>query len=586
MEYKKFKLSILSLALTIAIPCTLAATPVDISHKGVPYLQTFLVKPGFTGANKSTIEENKRGVDFNHTMHMRAHQTYAGFPVWGGDIAVHIRGGVAAAKGFSGAMTSANKENTSMNGTLYQDLDKDLQAAPAYMFGTAQAKLALGQAINFYQQALGTKFDVEDHKKNLIVYVDDQHKAHWAFYVSLYGKQQGGLPTIPTYIMDALTFKVYKHWNDIKLKGLSNVKGGGFGGNLKVGKLIYDGDEKNAHRPALDIQRNNKEKMCYLQNKDVILYNFKNLKIVQFSCIKPDAQHNNIYWNGDFDYVNGGYSPSNDALYSAKVIKDLYESWYQIPVLAKYEAPMPIVMVMHTSELMQNGFPEQAIWDPWHQIMFFGDGKDFFYPLTSIDVPAHEISHGFTSQHSDLNIGNSQSGGLNEAFSDMAAQAAEFFLHGKADWKIGGDITKKEGIAFRYLDVPSKNCYGVDDPGEGCSLDNMTQYNNYLKKHEKDPLIIKIYDKNRISIISTYEPEVHDSAGIYDRAFYLIANSPGWDIRKAFDVMVQANRFYWTQNTTFEQAACGVIQATKDYKYDLTAITKAFEKVEIDISKC
>lgn len=583
MDNKKFKLNILSLALTVAIPCTFAATPIDISHQGVSYLQTFLVKPGFTGANKNAIEETKRGIDFNHTMHLRAQQTYAGFPVWGSHIAVHIHKGGSVAKGFSGAMASANPANTNMNGTLYQDLDKDLRVAPAYIFETAQAKKALEQAINLYQKALGTKFDVKEQKEKLMVYVDKEQKAHWAFYISLYGEQLG-FPTIPTFIMDAVNFKVYKHWNDVKLKGLSNVKGGGFGGNMKVGKYVYDGDAKSQHLPALDIQRDNKAQICYLQNKDAVVINFKNLKIDQFSCVKQDPQHNNLYWNGDFDTVNGGYSPSNDALYAAKVVKDLYETWYKIPVLAQYEAPMPIVMFMHTSEALP-GFPDQAMWDPWHEVMFFGDGKDKFYPLTSIDVPAHEISHGFTTQHSDLSIGDPQSGGLNEAFSDMAAQAAQYFVNGKADWKIAANITKKKDAALRYLDLPSKNCKGKD-PMERCSLDNMTQYNNYVKKHVDDPIIFAILKNQVILLSDTREPDVHHSAGIYDRAFYLIANSSGWNIRKAFDVMVQANRFYWTQDTNFEQAACGVLQATQDFKYDLKTVLKAFEKVEIDTSKC
>jgi len=29
--------------------------------------------------------------------------------------------------------------------------------------------------------------------------------------------------------------------------------------------------------------------------------------------------------------------------------------------------------------------------------MYFGDGKNTFYPLVSLDVIAHEVSHGFTN---------------------------------------------------------------------------------------------------------------------------------------------------------------------------------------------
>lgn len=591
MEYKKFKLNVLTLAISVVIPVSsFAATPIDISHKGTSYLQSFLGKPGFTSANKNTLQELKRGVDFNHTMHVRAQQTYAGYPVWGSDILVHVVEGNPKAAGITGVVASANQAQTKMNGTLFQELDNDLRGTPAYVFTEAQAKLAFDRAVNLYQKEIGTQFEVVDHKKQLLVYVDEHNKAHFAFHVSIYGKNISGFPTIPTYILDASTFQVYKYWNEIKAAGLSNVKGGGFGGNLKMGKLIYDGETKAGHLPVLDIQRNNKTKTCYLLNKDAMIFNFKNGKLVEFNCIKPDEKHNNLYWNGDFDFVNGGYSPSNDALYSAKMVKDLYETWYHLPVLMKYEAAMPITMIMHTSETMRGGFPDQAVWDTWNQVMFFGDGRNVFYPLTSIDVTAHEISHGFTSQNSNLTNSEAESGALNEAFSDMAGQAIQYFVRGKADWKIGADITKRQDIAFRYFDLPSRNCYGIKEPGEGCSIDNMTQFNNYLKKHEKDvpeKVELQLGDvKYEIIVRDTRKPEVHNGCGIYDRVFYNIANSEGWNIKKAFDVMVQANRFYWTKNTTFKQAACGVIEATKDYKYDVATVTKAFSIVEIDVSDC
>ncbi len=59
---------------------------------------------------------------------------------------------------------------------------------------------------------------------------------------------------------------------------------------------------------------------------------------------------------------------------------------------------------------------ENAYWDGYG--LLFGDGKNVFYPLTSLDVTAHEVAHGMTAYTSAL-IYADQSGGLNEAFSDM-----------------------------------------------------------------------------------------------------------------------------------------------------------------------
>src|SRR4029079_4516028 len=128
-----------------------------------------------------------------------------------------------------------------------------------------------------------------------------------------------------------------------------------------------------------------------------------------------DEQHNKLYWDADLHTVNGGYSPDNDALFGGAVIKNMYQQWYGVPVLKENGKPMMLVMVVHNPI-------DNAFWDG--KKMTFGDGVRMFYPLTSLGVAAHEISHGFTEQHSNLTY-YGQSGGMNEAYSDMAAQAAE-----------------------------------------------------------------------------------------------------------------------------------------------------------------
>ena len=60
--------------------------------------------------------------------------------------------------------------------------------------------------------------------------------------------------------------------------------------------------------------------------------------------------------------------------------------------------------------------------------MTFGDGASTFYPLVSLDVASHEVSHGFTSQNSNLTY-SGQSGGINEAYSDMASAKASLRQH-------------------------------------------------------------------------------------------------------------------------------------------------------------
>ncbi|MFZ2314036.1 MAG: M4 family metallopeptidase [Gammaproteobacteria bacterium] len=137
-----------------------------------------------------------------------------------------------------------------------------------------------------------------------------------------------------------------------------------------------------------------------------------------------------------------------------------------------------------------------------------------------------------------------------ESFSDMAAVATENYISGKNKWEIGREIKKDEG-ALRYLDNPRK---------DGRSIDNYKDFD---------------------------DTEGHGAAGITNKAFYLLATSKGWTVRKAFNVMVKANMNYWTSSTkTFNEAACGVVAATKDYGYNVADVRVAFAKVGIDTDNC
>jgi hypothetical protein len=78
--------------------------------------------------------------------------------------------------------------------------------------------------------------------------------------------------------------------------------------------------------------------------------------------------------------------------------------------------------------------------------------------------------------------------------------------------------------------------------------------------------------------------DVHYSSGVYNKAFYLLATTSGWDTRKAFDVFVRANQHYWTPSTDFTDGAYGVRDAASDLGYSTAAVEAAFAAVGIDMS--
>jgi len=355
------------------------------------------------------------------------------------------------------------------------------------------------------------------------------------------------IPKRPSAIVDAKTLKPFVSWNGIKTLR-HDAKGMGYGGNELVGEFGY-----GKTFPLLDISRDDASENCYLENTDTKVVDMEggywsDNNPMEFAC--KTAVSENTYLTGHdadgYDKINGAYSPTNDALYDGYVIKNMYKDWYGVSVLNNSDgSPMQLVMRVHYGSYYENAF-----WDGSQ--MTFGDGQSFFYPLVSLGVGAHEISHGFTEQNSGLAY-YAQSGGMNESFSDMAAMAAEHYSTGEATWLIGGDIVKPgSGMeALRYMETPSK---------DGMSIDSADDYYSGL--------------------------DVHYSSGVYNRLYFLIAHSEGMDARKAFDVMVKANQDYWTPNATFESGACGVISAASDLGYSVDNVKTALNTVGITGEEC
>jgi hypothetical protein len=179
--------------------------------------------------------------------------------------------------------------------------------------------------------------------------------------------------------------------------------------------------------------------------------------------------------------------------------------------------------------------------------MSFGDGAGTFYPLVSVDVAGHEVSHGYTEQHSNLTY-SGQSGGMNEAYSDMGGEATEFYWKGTNDFLVGPEVFKGTG-ALRYMCNPRQ---------DGRSIDNASQYSSGL--------------------------DVHYSSGVYNKAFCTLAKTAGWDTAKAFKVFARANALYWTPSSTFNSGACGVESAATDLGLAKANVTAAFAAVGVGCS--
>ncbi len=186
-----------------------------------------------------------------------------------------------------------------------------------------------------------------------------------------------------------------------------------------------------------------------------------------------------------------------------------------------------------------------AYWDGVEKTITYGngDGKEFG-PLVSIDVVAHEFTHGLIDHTADL-IYQGESGALNESFADVFAAMVERRVRGESDktWLIGEDVITPgvAGDAIRSMANPKAFGGAPDHYSE--------RYTGYGDRGG-----------------------VHINSSIPNHAFYLLAKGGkhrlGTEVKgigadkaaaiwyKALtEYMFQTSDFAWTRSATMQAAS-------------------------------
>ncbi|MBL1086716.1 M4 family metallopeptidase [Streptomyces actinomycinicus] len=207
-----------------------------------------------------------------------------------------------------------------------------------------------------------------------------------------------------------------------------------------------------------------------------------------------------------------------------------------------------------------------AFWNDSCFCMTYGDGSGNAKPLTSIDVAGHEMSHGVTSATANLTY-SGESGGLNEATSDIMAAGVEFYANNAkdvGDYLVGEKIDiNGNGTPLRYMDKPSK---------DGASKDNWYSGIGGV--------------------------DVHYSSGPANHFFYLLSegsgakvvngvsyNSPtadnlpvtGIGRDKALQIWYRALSTKWTSTTNYAGARTGTLAAAGELYGTTSAEYKAVQ---------
>ncbi len=175
----------------------------------------------------------------------------------------------------------------------------------------------------------------------------------------------------------------------------------------------------------------------------------------------------------------------------------------------------------------------------------YGDGDCLEYgPLTTLDVVAHEFTHGMTEFSSGL-IYRGESGGLNEAMSDIFGKAVEYqYDQDNFTWEIGRKFIKSPD-AEPFRDMSNPNEYG--DP------------NHYKGKNW------------------SFSGAVHTNSGVLNYWFYLLVEGKlatnekgvdydvkaiGWN--KAMDIVFAIQTGYLVPDSDYFHAFESSLQATED----------------------
>ncbi len=493
-------LSLFAFGMLAATP-TLAANTEHLYRQSLNNVGTQGLTSQFKLTNDASLNASFSAPTNRGTTTTRMQQMYRGVPVYGRSVAVEH---------------NASGQSLLATGVISQGLEADLPSVKPRLSGDQALDILQGRTKAKKATSLRSARSVtgiRHRQATLYVYPEDGASARLVYLASFV--QDGNTPSRPTALVDAMNGKIIEQWD-----GLATANGTGPGGNGATGQYTYG---SNGH-PYLDVTQSGNN--CSMQNAYVKTYDMNNASsgsgsLWTFSC-----------FNSLGDAVNGAYSPINDAHHNGGVVHDMYQSWFGSP---------PLNQVLYMRVHYGNNY-ENAFWDG--TAMTFGDGANYFYPLTALDVTGHEISHGFTEQHSNLQY-SGRSGGMNEAFSDMAGEAVKYYDRGSNDWLVGADITKGSS-PLRYMCTPSS---------DGSSIDSALDYYNGI--------------------------DVHLSSGVYNKAFCTLAKKSGWNTRKAFEVFYRANALYWSSTSSFDAGACGVESSADDLGYSSSDVFAAFAAVDV-----
>jgi Zn-dependent metalloprotease/PKD repeat protein len=167
-----------------------------------------------------------------------------------------------------------------------------------------------------------------------------------------------------------------------------------------------------------------------------------------------DFTHEDDYWGGDISTFD---RYAHDAHWAGEQYYLFLQEQFNRNSIN--EEGVELRMYVHYSENYANAF-----WNGSFSVYGDGGGGNLNRPLTTIDIVAHEFTHGLVDYTANL-IYNYEPGALNESFADILGLSTNFYARPEASsWLIGPDATTS-GTGIRSAEDPKSygdpaNYYG------------------------------------------------------------------------------------------------------------------------------
>ncbi|GAA2996836.1 M4 family metallopeptidase [Kitasatospora albolonga] len=365
--------------------------------------------------------------DQDGSRHVRYDRTYAGLPVLGGDLIEHLAPGGAP------------------RGT---DRAADGPVAVASTTPKVSGERAGAQAVQELSRAAGADGkSVQRAQAKPQLVIDALHGApRLAWQTTATGQDSLGNPVSRTVLLDARTGAQIDAWDAIETAS-------GDGQSLYGGTVPLETTVSGSTNQLKDPTRGNTYTGDAANKTDLC-----------FGSICFSRAPATLFTDADNHWGNGTTtdraSAAVDAQYGTNVTWDYYKNVHSRNGIAG-DGKGAYNRVHYGSNY------NNAFWDDSCFCMTYGDGDgNVFGPLVALDVAGHEMSHGVTSRTAKL-VYSGESGGLNEATSDIMGTLVEFYAanpNDPGDYLIGEEIVKPGfgKAALRFMDKPSKDTKSAD----------------------------------------------------------------------------------------------------------------------------